>query len=197
MERAKSFVIKKTSSSSNTSDSNGEGGGSERQKSVLPKSMLTLGKSSSFVVRGSTDHKKAKESEVKVTEVEAIIKEFQRVRNKPKIKFKEETKLFLKLHIIHQKAIELEAMLKDLQALTESFQEETEALKNERRLSSAQNGHVALRSRGESFDQLEPLAIKTEEASVDSVLQIQAELRLLKRLVLFLCRHRSLEKHLG
>ncbi|TRY64095.1 hypothetical protein TCAL_05756 [Tigriopus californicus] len=171
IERAKSFVVKKTSTTSH---------------SDFPKSMFDLGRSSSFVIARQNptmdfSSPKASPSNVdsvnsKATNVEDVIRQLQKVNSqKPKFKMKEETKLFLKLHTIHQKAIFIDGLLKELQSLTDSCRE----------VSSDCNDNIS-----EEFS-------VTEKAFVKTVLDIETEVRILKRLVLFLCRHKCLEKHLG
>lgn len=89
---------------------------------------------------------------------------------KRKYKMREETKLLLKLHVIRTKAVSLDGRLLELQALTRSCQERA----------PDEAGAAAGRARADFL---------TKAA------EIEHEVRLVKKLVLLLCRHRQLEKH--
>ena len=84
---------------------------------------------------------------------------------RPKFKMREETKLLLKLHVIRTKALSLETKLCELHELTRSCQECEEA---DERLRAG---------------------------FLTKVVEIEHEVKLVKKLMLFLCRHKQMERH--
>lgn len=82
---------------------------------------------------------------------------------------KERTKLLLKLHIIHEKALGVDEMLRELQILTVECQDCP--LTEEVDLDDA------------------------HEAFIQKILDIDGQVKLLIKLMLLLCRHRFLERH--
>ncbi len=86
-------------------------------------------------------------------------------QKRPKYKMREETKLLLKLHVIRTKALSLEAKLSELRELTRACQE-------------CDEGDERLRT---DF--------------LTKVVEIEHEVKLVKKLMLFLCRHKQMERH--
>ncbi len=87
--------------------------------------------------------------------------------SKPKFKMKESTKLLVKMHVIRTKAVSLEELLAQLWTLTSECADDEHGDGNSR------------------------------EAFAKKALEIDKEVKLAKKLVLLLCRHRQLERHYG
>ena len=75
----------------------------------------------------------------------------------------------LKLHVIRDKALKLDSLLKELHVVTEDFQE--------------------------AEDEEERVQEAKQDAFLGKVLEIDSEVKLAKKLMLFLCRHKIMQRH--
>jgi hypothetical protein len=115
---------------------------------------------------------------------------------KPKNKMKERTKVALKLYIIHQKVLALQTMVKELYDLTEMCREAQDSLDRSNGNSSGIQRHHLSALAGVVVGEKGFLE-QSQEDFLRKVIEIETEVRLLKKLVLFLCKHRIIEKHFG
>ncbi len=99
---------------------------------------------------------------------------------KPKAKLKERTKVALKLYIIQQKVLALQTMVKELFDLTEVCRETEDAIMDD-----------------ESCEEERARLEECQENFLRKVIDIETEVATVKKLVLFLCKHRIIEKHYG
>ncbi len=110
---------------------------------------------------------------LRVTNSEVKIKvedEKPKTPSKKKKFMKESTRLMLKLHVIRDKAVKLHDLLKELLARTEEI----------------------------TGDDREADDDEDKQAEfLDKVLEIEAEVKLAKKLMLFLCRHKIMQRHFG
>ena len=118
---------------------------------------------------------------------------------KPKAKMKERTKVALKLYIIQQKVAAVQEMVRHLYDLTEICREAEDNLDEDE--DEVLGGMAFRRHSGIPPDPLiNPKRERLEYCQANflqKVMELEAEVRMLKKLVLFLCKHRIIEKHYG
>ena len=118
---------------------------------------------------------------------------------KPKAKIKERTKVALKLYIIQQKVAAVQEMVGQLYDLTEICREAEDNLDEDE--DEVLGGLAFRRHSGIPPDPvINPKRERLEYCQanfVQKVMELETEVRMLKKLVLFLCKHRIIEKHYG
>ena len=118
---------------------------------------------------------------------------------KPKAKMKERTKVALKLYIIQQKVAAVQEMVRHLFDLTEICREAEDNLDEDE--DEVLGGLAFRRHSGIPPDPLiNPKRERMEYCQANflqKVMELETEVRMLKKLVLFLCKHRIIEKHYG
>ena len=118
---------------------------------------------------------------------------------KPKAKMKERTKVALKLYIIQQKVAAVQDMVRHLYDLTEICREAEDNLDEDE--DEVLGGLAFRRHSGIPPDPLiNPKRERLEYCQANflqKVMELETEVRMLKKLVLFLCKHRIIEKHYG
>ena len=118
---------------------------------------------------------------------------------KPKAKMKERTKVALKLYIIQQKVAAVQEMVRHLYDLTEICREAEDDLDEDE--DEVLGGLAFRRHSGIPPDPLiNPKRERLEYCQANflqKVMELETEVRMLKKLVLFLCKHRIIEKQFG
>ena len=118
---------------------------------------------------------------------------------KPKAKMKERTKVALKLYIIQQKVAAVQEMMRRLYDLTEICREAEDNLDEDE--DEMLGGLAFRRHSGIPPDPtINPKRERLEYCQatfLQKVMELETEVRMLKKLVLFLCKHRIIEKHYG
>ena len=118
---------------------------------------------------------------------------------KPKAKMKERTKVALKLYIIQQKVAAVQEMVRHLYDLTEICREAEDNLDEDE--DEVLGGLAFRRHSGIPPDPtINPKRERLEYCQatfLQKVMDLETEVRMLKKLVLFLCKHRIIEKHYG